>query len=196
MKRFTVTALVLLSALGPVLSRPLSPEEISVLRQGVYPAVQEKWRPAVELTQRLGRENNEDAIPLLVELHDEALLNNFVNAFTAPTAPATEELIVRKRRDPVAGRELLRLVKDYRSRALFEALLEDIKEGIAATSTGRPGLYPNGLQALDAIARTELPGIEADLSALLPHLHPIHARAISKLLVKRRYLPAEPALVD
>lgn len=189
-------AVLLLATMGTAMSRTLSPAEVSALRQGAYPAPSEKWLPAGELAQRLGQENNDDAIPLLLELRDPALLNRFARAFTGPPAPATEELIVRLRRDPAVGGELLKLATGYRSRTLFDALLVDIRDGIAAVLAGRPGQFPNHIFAINAIVRTDMPGIEPELTELLPHLRPDLGRPVARLLVKRHYLPAQNALVE
>ncbi|MES3001246.1 MAG: ankyrin repeat domain-containing protein [Pseudomonadota bacterium] len=185
--RVAVATMVLVAL--PCFARPLSNVEMALLR--------ERSPAAADLAARLGRENNDDAIPFLIDLKDPALLGQFSLGFTKSATPAIEQYAIRFCGDREIGRQVLGLVRNYRSRALFDALLADIRLGIESTRAGRPGLYPNQMPELYAIARTELPGIEAELATLLSQVsHPILARAIAKLLVKRHYLPAEAAIVD
>ena len=189
---FVAGPFFMLLGISFALATPLLAVEENIFRESANsranntPDERRKFTVGVDLAAKLGRENNYDAIPFLVKLKNATLLSYFANNFSGTATPALEELVIKSRSDSEIGPGgTMRLIRNYRSRALFEALLSDLRN--QAT---------NYEYAAQVIVRTSLPGIEAELTELLPRLDPWLANQIAPLLVDRRYMPAEPALVD
>ena len=189
---FVAGPLVMLLGISFALAKPLLTVEENILRESANshaystPDERQKFTDGVHLAEKLGRENNYDAIPFLVKLKNPTLFSYFANNFSGTATPDLEELVIKSRNDSEFGLGgTVRLIRNYRSRALFEALLSDLKN--QAT---------NYQYSAQIIIRTSLPGIEAELTELLPRLDPWLAIQVAPLLVSRRHLPAESALVD
>lgn len=170
-----------------------------------YVVAMQKHTEAEQLAMKIGRENKTDAIPFLLELQDQGLLRSFVNSYTAPTTPEVEALVLKHFKDPSLhppemSADILALIHQYHSRAMFDTLLGAIKEEINAPADPRRMFGKYGLGATSylaqAIVKTDLPDIEADLVALLPSLDAYSREPVFRFLVERRYMPAEAALID
>ena len=142
-----------------------------------------------DLAIRLGRASDHDAIPFLLLLKDGELISKFAVGFQGPSTPTLESLIVQYRTDPIMGWSVLRLVKKNSSRALYEALLSDLR----TAPSGLKYPYDRGACAI-ALLRTELPDVEGEVLELLRD--PSLTRIVATFLVGRKYMPAEPVLFD
>lgn len=165
----------------------------------------QKHSETEQLAAKIGRENRTDAIPFLLELKDQAFLRSFVNSNTAPTTPEVEALVLQHIQDPSLhpremNGDILHLIRQYHTRAMFDALLTALKEELNAPPDRMPFASRYGVGATtylaEAIVKTDLPGIEPDLAAALPRLDAYSGAPIAKLLAERRYQPTEAALID
>jgi ankyrin repeat protein len=165
----------------------------------------QKHAEAEQLAMQIGRANKSDAIPFLVELQDQRLLRSFSNTYTAPTSPETEALVLKHLKDPrlhppEMSADIWGLIHQYHSRVLFDALLAAIKEELDTPPDPRQFFGKYGLGGIGyltaTIVKTDLPGIEPELVALLPRLTPYDGMPVARFLADRRYLPAEKALID
>lgn len=176
---------------------PLSAENEQILREAAQARIvrdqgqqefQSKISLGQELAGKLGRANNPDAIPLLLELRDDNLLIPFGNDFQGPTTPEIANLIVQYRLDPIIGLQAVRLTKRNSSRPLFDALLSDLKPSQSRIREYDKEYY------ITALLQTELPGVEGEVVELLQD--PVLMLRVSKFLMARKYWPAESVLFD
>lgn len=183
---------VFLAGMAGAAAQPLSPSDQQLLREAHAgrnvgsAATNKKLGDALQLARKLGQENNNDAIPFLIELGDRGILFAFTETYTAPATQELEALVIKYLRDPALDTcSVAYLIKKYQSRALYEALLSVIRSQIH--------YYEDCVRA---IVLTDMPGIEPELTELLPHLGGYHpANYIASFLVARQYEPAEPALI-
>src|SRR6478735_2373222 len=179
-----LVALALLAAGAVAVAEPLSASQQQVLRDARNSDDRPRFAAGNELARSLAKAGNADAIAFLVELGNGYLLNEFTNNYTGPTTSELEQLVIAHRHERAISTQLLRLVRGYRSRALFDALAADLRG---------PATHDKD-ETAQAIVRTDLP-IEADLLPLLPTVTPRQAHEIASFLVQRHYAPAEPALL-
>jgi hypothetical protein len=186
--RFLIVAshLVILAGIAGAAAGPLSPSAQQLLREAHAgrnvgsEATNKKLGDALQLARKLGQENNNDAIAFLIELGDRGILFAFTETYTAPATPELEALVIKYLRDPALDTcSVAYLIKKYQSRALYEALLSVIRSQIH--------YYEDCMRA---IVLTDMPGIEAELTELLPHLGGYHpANYFASFLVARHYEP-------
>ena len=158
-------AIALLAAAAQARAQPLSLAQQQVLRDARNANTQPGLAAARTLAVQLAKAGNAQAVPFLVELGNPYLLNDFANEYTGPSTPEIEQLVIAHRHERGLGGPLLRMLRGYRSRALFEALLADLRG---------PQDWDSPWTA-QAIVRTELP-VEAELAALLPQSTPAVAQ--------------------
>ena len=180
-----------------VSAAPLSAENERILREAAQGRIardhgqqgfQSKISLGQELSGKLARAYDPDAIPLLLELRDDNLLIPFANDFQGPTTPEIANLIVQYRLDPIIGLQAVRLTKRNSSRPLFDALLSDLKPPLSRIRDHNKEYY------ITALLHTELPGVESEVVELLQD--PLLTLRVAKFLAARKYLPAEPVLLD
>lgn len=174
------------------LARPLSNEEAQTLRAAPpfgqsdkVPDGLKRLQAAQALAHRLGMEGNADAVPLLVELRQTQLLNAFAGSYSGPTTPELEALALRYMDDPEIASRLVALLRQPRSPALFDALLQQLPAGKIDCDL-----------LLRAAAGAEVPDVEPRLARLLPALHPAFARHIAQRFADREYLAGEKPLIE
>jgi len=219
------TCLALMIAAHSTLAEPLTDSEKQTLRashdayvealaernsnpghiESSFAIAMQKHAEASRLAMKIGKENKSDAIPFLLDLKDQDFLRSFVNSYTAPTTPEVEALVLRHLQDPSLhppemSPDVWALIHQYHSRALYEALLAAIKEELGTPPNPRNFFGKYGLGGagylVQAIVKTDLPEIEADLTAILPRLDTYSGMPVARLLAQRRYPPAEAALID
>ena len=166
-------------------AEPLDAAQQQVLRDARSSDDRPRFDAGRALARSLGKAGNADAVAFLVALRNPDLLAEFANNYAGPTTPELEQLVIAHRHDRTLATPLLRMVRGYRSRALFEALLADLRG---------PATAWEQLDTARAIVRTELP-IEAELVPLLAVLPPQQAHEIAAFLVQRRHAPAQPVLL-
>lgn len=133
----------------------------------------------------LGASGRAEAPPLLLELDSPLLLNEFTRFYQAPATPAVEQLVLANRRRPNTGRMLLRLLHQYRSLDLFNALIADARESPL-----------NSGATVKALLEVNAPGTETQLLELLPLLQGEESRLVARYLAERQFLPAEGVFID
>jgi len=165
----------------------------------------QKHQEADSLAMKIGLAGKADAVPFLLDLKDQAFLRSFANTFRRPATPEIEALLLRHLQDPSLhppemSADIWALVHPYHTRALFDAFLARIKAELDTPQD--PNNFFSMMQGANvgylaaAIVRTDQPGIEAELTAILPQLDPYGAEPVARFLAERHYQPAEPALID
>ncbi|MEO8133392.1 MAG: ankyrin repeat domain-containing protein, partial [Betaproteobacteria bacterium] len=141
---------------------------------------------AMQLARKLGQKNDVGTAVFFLELGDRSMFYAFVESWKAPATPELEVQVIKHLHDAELHTcSSALLLRQYVLRVTYDALLDAIRE--------RPG---NAEYCVRAVVRTELPGIEADLTALLPLLEDYYSQsAIATFLVERKYEPAERALI-
>ena len=175
----------------------LSPAELAVLgERDPRFAMPEPSAAAQALAARIGKDADVEGFRAMVKLRSAPLLHRAAASYevVAPRVlPAQlEALIVEHYADEVVRRPLLALLARkldnyeryprYTSRRLFDLLHAELK-------TGKDTLH----YAIRIVAN-DVPGIEAELAALLPSLEAASANEIALFLGTRRHAPSVPAL--
>lgn len=187
-----VTHIALAAGVAVADAAPLSQADQQLFREGHAEnlagrsGLAGKFRGALDRAGKLGREGNTDAALFLLDLNDRTILYAFAEAYSAPAVPELEIQVMKHLRNPAYGTCFSSvLVRQYRLRALYDALLAHAGSGEDGSDT-----------CARVIVRTELPGIESDLAGILPRLDDYYAQtAVAESLVVRKYLAAEPVLI-
>ena len=190
--RAVIVGILLAGGLSAALARPLTAHEETVLRaappygeQNRTPAHLERFRAAAALARKLGAEGNVDALPVLIEVRQLNVLNEFVAFYRRDATPQLEALALRHLGDADVAARVVAMLRRFRSKALFEALLAALPEGRIDCE-----------YLLRAAATAEVPEAEARLAALLPRLHPHPARLVAARLAERDYRPGLRSLIE
>ena len=154
---------------------------------------------AVHLAEQLGRENNLDAIPVLLRLKSAYLLSYFANNYQAPASPELEALVLPYLKEPThwAANPLSGLLHNYHSREVFDALYQHARQSlILMNSPMSPGM-PSELTRpnINVLTSTDLKNIEEPVAQLLPlasNANQVYAYV--GFLNERRYVPATSRL--
>jgi hypothetical protein len=200
-KRLALAAAVMTALCAGVASAaPLSAEQQALFREAAAgmaearAATEARRIQARRLAGDLGSRNDPDAALFLIELGNRVLFADF--AVQASNLVATPELEVAALRHLADGRFdrclVASVLRQHRTRALFDALLAEARRP-------EPSHYPilsSPQYCVRALGRTALPGVEAELAAVLATAtDPLESRRIAELLVERKYTPAEPAFI-
>lgn len=187
-----VAAAGLLAIAPAALARPLSAEETRTLREAPayghsdkVPDGLKRLQAALLLAHRLGMEGNADAVPLIVELGQVQLLNQFAGSWSGQATPELEALALRHFDDPEMASRLLVLLRKTRSPEVFEAVMRALPEGRIDCHI-----------LLGVAAGAQVPDVEPRLARLLPTLHPAFGRHIAQRFADTGYLAGEKPLVD
>lgn len=165
----------------------------------------QKHQEADSLVMKIGLAGKADAVPFLLDLKDQAFLRSFANTFHGPATPEIEALVQKHLQDPSLhppemSADIWALVHQYHTRALFDAFLARIKAELNTPQDPRNffSMMRDGSVGYlaAAIVRTDQPGIEAELTGILPQLEPYGAEPVARFLAERHYQPAEPALIE
>lgn len=190
--RLTIAAVLAACVLGAAQARPLTADEERVLRAAPPLTEQnrtldhlQRFRNAADLARRLGAEGVLAALPVLIEVRQLNVMNEFAGAYKADATPELEAIALRHLDDPDVALRVVAMLRRIRSPALFDAL-------IAALPAGK--IDCDAL--LRAAATAEVPGVEPRLAKLLPAIHPHPARFIAARLAERQYLEGERPLLD
>lgn len=204
MIRLVILCLVLLPAFltSTAEGRPLTRQEEATLSEGgIYGAAQ-------QLAFQLGREHNEDAIPMLISINRPSLLCNYAltynsaRSWTAPPSPNLEALVVAYLKDtndanPRDGRLgnlrgcLVAMVKNYRSKELFDVLYQSSKQSLLLAQSPRSAVESSFYPGLNLLATTDIEGIEEPVAQLLPLASDgRQVEGLVSFLRQKRYLPA------
>ena len=126
-RRLTLLALALASIhWGAACARALSHAEIETLTETGRDSLTPQWQAGEALAEALGKEQNLDAVPLLLGLRNSSLMSDFFTGYwhvagsKAPT-PELEALALQVARDPSFARD----DESWETRAIFFELLFD-----------------------------------------------------------------------
>ena len=190
--RLLLVCAALAGGLSAAEARPLAPGEEAVLRaapplaeQNRTPAHLERFRAATALARKLGAEGNVDALPVLIEVRQLNVLNEFAGAWRHDATPQLEALALRHLGDAEVATRLVSMLRGIRSQALFDALLAALPEEKIDCE-----------YLLRAAASAQAADADARLTALLPRLHPHPARLVAPRLARGGYLPAQRPLIE
>jgi ankyrin repeat protein len=190
--RLVLLCAVLAGGLSAAAARPLTADEEAVLRtapplaeQNRTPAHLERFRAATALARKLGAEGNVDALPVLIEVRQLNVLNEFAGAYRHDATPQLEAIALSHLGDDEVGSRLVAMLRGIRSQALFDALM-------AALPAGKIDCE----YLLRAAASSQVPDADARLTALLPRLHPHPARLLAPRLARGGYQPAQRPLIE
>lgn len=194
------TSLLLAFVVAFAHARPLTSEEEATLVKYSDPlqVVTVSTIAAVRLAEQLGQENNLDALPVLLRLKNDILLSYFANNYHAPASPELELLVLPYLKQPThwAANTLARLLLNYHSREVFDALYQSARQRLIleqSTQSRIAGLKYPGLQEL---TRTDLKNIEEPVAQLLPLAgDAAQVFTIVLFLGERGYVPATGRLV-
>ena len=172
---------------GVAASRPLTEAEVATLRAAPTDSRTAEWHTQHALAERLGRERNADAIPVLLELRQPHEMSAFVDGYQsrgAPEAtPEMEALALRLGHDPSYDRdeagwetrsEFYRLLIHYQSRELFDLFYASVQRELNARKRGNRGLLPLAERPLSerslsgGLMNARITGLEEPIAALLP----------------------------
>lgn len=177
---------------GQAPARPLGAEESETIRAtpplkdaNQTPQSLKRFQAAQALAHKLGLEGNVDAVPLFVELRQIPLLTTFAGAYTGAATPELEALVLRYLDDPEIGSRLVAMLRQFRSPALFDALL-------AALPAGKIDCA----YLLRAAITAEVPDVEPRFARLLPVIHPAIGKLIAQRFADRQYLDGESLVTD
>ena len=191
-RRFVVAVLAIAAGGGQASAAALSAADQAQLREAhaaekVYTGESNRIRgEAMKLAGKLAQQNDVDTAVFFLELGDRSMFNAFVESWKAPATPELEVQVVKHLHDAALHTcSSALLLRQYVLRLTYDALLDAIR-----------ARSENAEYCTRAIVRTELPGIDADLTQLLPLLEDSYAKsAIATFLVERKYQPAERALI-
>lgn len=193
-------------------ARALTPTEDATLR-AVNGDFRLAYRPAKELAITLGKQQNLDALPLLLELRRPELMGEFVNGYrsvvptTRPPPPELEELALKLARDPSFAQDegswdtrsgVFELLGNaYRSRELFELFYLSEERELTFSRNWHGGILPLAQRSLGGSPITSgVAGIDEPIAALLPLLdNACASRGYIQFLQKEHYLPATGRLI-
>ena len=192
-------------------ARPLTATEVATLSNVnrdllAYPA-------ASGLAETLGKQQNLDALPLLLEIRRPELMQEFVKGYrsvvptTTPPPPKLEVLALRLAQDPSfalneegwdtrAGIFEL-LGNAYRSRELFELFYASVEREVTFTRKWHPAILPLAQRSLGgSVVTSGVQGIDEPIAALLPLFdNACPAHQYIQFLQKDHYLPATERLI-
>jgi len=190
--RLTFAAVLATCVLGAAQARPLTADEERVLRaapplaeQNRTPAHLQRFRDASDLARRLGTEGVLAALPVLIEVRQLNVMNEFVGTYKADATPELEAIALRHLDDPDVATRVVATLRRFRSPALFDALIAAL-----------PAEKIDCDYLLRAAATAEVPNVEPRLAKLLPGIHPHPARFIAARLAERQYLEGASPLLD
>jgi ankyrin repeat protein len=190
--RLAILCAVLTGGPSAAEARPLTPEEETVFRaapplaeQNRTPAHLERFRAAAALARQLGAEGNVDALPVLIEVRQLNVLNEFAASYRHDATPQLEAIALRHLGDAEVAARLVAMLRRLRSPELFDALLAAL-----------PHDKIDCEYLLRAAASAQVPDADARLTALLPRLHPHPARLVAARLAQRDYQPAQRPLIE
>jgi ankyrin repeat protein len=172
---------------GVAASRPLTEVEVATLRAVPMDTRTAEFRAQQALAQSLGKEQNADAIPVLLELRQPHEMRAFVDGYQArgvlEATPDMEALALRLAHDPSYGRdeagwetrsEFYRLLIHYQSRELFDLFYASVQRELNARKRGDRGLLPLEERPLSerslsgSLMNARITGVEEPIAALLP----------------------------
>jgi ankyrin repeat protein len=172
------------------------------------------YRPAKELAGTLGRQQNLDALPLLLELRRPDLMQEFVGGYrsvvptTTPPPPELEERALELARDPSFAQDegswdtrsgfFELLGHAYRSRELFDLFYASVKRELRFRRDRHTAILPLAQRSLGGSPNTSgVAGIDEPIAALLPLFDNACAGngGYIQLLQKDHYLPATERLI-
>ncbi len=189
---FLVVALAIAAGGGQASAAALSAADQAQLREAhaaekVYTGESNTIRgEAMQLARKLGQQNDVDTAVFFLELGDRSMFYAFVESWKAPATPELEVQVIKHLHDAELHTcSSALLLRQYVLRVTYDALLDAIR-----------ARSENAEYCTRAIVRTEMSGIEAGVTTLLPLLEDYYARsAIATFLVERKYQPAEPELI-
>lgn len=190
----------------------LSHAEIATLSGAGSDSLTPQWEAGEALAQALGKEQNLDALPLLLRLRNAEFMSSFVYAYwrvagsRTPT-PELEALALKVARDPSFATDdgswdtraafFGLLFRNYRSRELFELFYASLRRELTARRGGYSGILPPAQRSLGgSVITSGVQGIEEPIAALLPLLpDACQADDFVAFLGERHYLPATDRLI-
>jgi ankyrin repeat protein len=194
-------------------ARALSLAQTATLTEAGRDSLTPQWRAGAALAGELGKEQNLDALPLLLELRNPEFMSNFVSGYwhvagaRAPTSEL-EALALKAARDPSFARDdgswdtraifFHLLFREYRSRELFELFYASVRRELTARREGYSGTLPPAQRSLGgSVITSGVAGIEEPIAALLPLL-PDACQGLDfvAFLGERQYLPATDRLIE
>lgn len=190
-------AVILSFMLGNIAeARLLTQEEVSALSERSDDKIPNSCSPAaIQLAAKLGRENNLNALPVLIKINSNYLLTSFEENYRALSSPELESLLIdalkKELSKPPSHRNLahplISLARGYHSKELFNLLYEMTRLNHADSS----------LSAAEShLVSTDLPNIEEPIAALIPLMpKPAQAPYLVQFLGKKRYSPATGRLI-
>lgn len=211
-RRLPLLLLALASLHGAIAcARTLTSTEVATLRNAnrdlpAYPA-------ARALAEKLGKEQNLDALPLLLELRRPELMGEFVTGYhsivpwTRPPPPELEVLALRLARDPSFALDegswdtragVFELLGNaYRSRELFDFFYASVERELRFSRERHIGILPLEQRGLGGSPITSgVKGIDEPIAALLPLVgNACAAHGYIQFLQKDHYLPATDRLI-
>lgn len=170
-------------------------------------------RPAKELAGTLGKQQNLDALPLLLELRRPELMQEFVEGYrsvvptTTPPPPGLEELALKLARDPSFAQDegswdtrrgfFELLGHAYRSRELFDLFYASVERELTFSRHWHGAILPFAQRSLGGSPITSgVAGIDEQIAALLPLFdNACAANGYIQFLQKDHYLPATGRLI-
>lgn len=212
-KVIVLFVLALLSIQGAVASaRALSAAEVATLRDSAGDPRLPGWRTANALAEALGKEQNLDALPLLLELRSSLLMHSFVEGYRnvagrKPPASELEALALKLARDPsfasdeggwATRAEFFQLLGNrYRSRELFDLFYASVKQELMLTRKAPFTYLPPARRSLGgSVFPSGLTGIEEPIAALIPLLNDAcRGYVYISFLRDRQYRPATDRLI-
>ena len=206
-------ALALASIHGPASARGLSDAEVATLRDSNGDPRMPEWHEARKLAEALGKEQNLDALPLLLELRNSSLMHSFVAGYqyvvgTKTPTPDLEPLALKLARDPSFARDdeswdtradfFELLGNKYRSRELFDLFYASVRRELTSRREGYSGMLPPAQRSLGgSVITSGVKGIDEPIAALLPLLSDAcQGHGYIAFLGDHHYLPATDRLIE
>jgi len=195
---------------GVAASRPLTEAEVATLRAAPADTRTVEWRTQHALAESLGKEQNVEAIPVLVELRQPHEMSAFVEGYqlrgVRDATPEMEALALRLAHDPSYDRdepgwetrsEFYRLLIHYQSRELFDLFYASVQRQLSASKRGERGVLPLTERPLSehslsgGVLNARITGVEEQIAALLPLMtDACQGYAYLPYLRRQRYFPA------
>lgn len=195
---------------GVAASRPLTEAEVATLRAAPMDSRSTEFRAQHALAESLGKEQNADAIPVLLELRQPHEMYGFVDGYLSrgvlDATPEMEALALRLGHDPSYDRdeaswetrsEFYRLLSHYQSRKLFDLFYASVQRELNARKRGERGVLPLAERRLSehslsgSLLNARIAGMEEPIAALLPMMtDACQGYAYFSYLRQQRYLAA------